>query len=404
MDQPFLVRGGDSDQKTLFMKYVVFLFLLVGLWPGVGRGQKLLAVSGTVRDGQGKPVNAASVQVMNRRAGGTTDSLGNFRIRVRAGESICVNSIGFQGDTVRIGDTTSRLAVVLQPRISSLEGIVVTGVDSKAAGNGPMHIMVTHSAGAILDEFMKGEAMYNGQTLVTPYTRTAHGYVRDASQSYVTNVPANTFYRMSMLPSFSIKEDTKGSRYLLGDRWGQGVVVTSSDSLVDNKELKFNFDKIQQKLYATKDLSTIIELDGREVKAFAIKDGDSLMIFDRVPAIDSSRYFLVVVPAVGGRYALYRDIRTRFIKSNYHSDGMTESGNPYDEYVDNNSYHLILPGGLRARTLEMNKKYIKAIIPEEKIKVDEFFSQHRYDVINETLLKELIEYLNDSSRSVLTHS
>ncbi|WP_431211334.1 hypothetical protein ACQ86N_36460 [Puia sp. P3] len=154
---------------------------------------------------------------------------------------------------------------------------------------------------------------------------------------------------------------------------GPGVVVTAADSLIDNRALKFNFDKIQQKLYATRDLTTVIELDNQNIKAFAIKDGDSLMIFDRVAAIDSSRYFLVIVPAVGGKYSLYRDLRTKFMKSDYHSDGMTESGRPYDEYVDNNSYFLVLPGGLRARRLEMKRKYIKEIIPEEKYKVDEFF-------------------------------
>jgi len=385
------------------MKNVIFLLLVVGLVPAVGRGQKIFGLSGTVRDGQGKPVNAASVQVLGRRAGVPADSLGNFRIRVRPGDVICVNSIGYQGDTVKIQDTTSRLVVVLQPRVSSLEGIVVTGVDSKTVTNDPMHIMVTHSAGAVLDEFMQKEIMYSGQTMVTPYNFTEHGHVRDASQAYVTNVPANTFYRMTALPSFSIKEDTKGNRYLLGDRWGQGVVVTAADSLVDNRALKFNFDKIQQKLYATRDLTTVIELDNQNIKAFAIKDGDSLMIFDRVAAIDSSRYFLVIVPAVGGKYSLYRDIRTKFVKSDYHSDGMTESGRPYDEYVDNSSYFLVLPGGLRARRLEMKKKYIKEIIPEEKYKVDEFFSKHRYDLINETLLKNLIDFLNDQPESLLTH-
>jgi len=370
--------------------------------PAVVRGQKPFVVSGTVKDGQGKPVNAASVQVLNRRSGSTTDSLGGFRIRVRPGDYICINSIGYQGDTVKIEDTSSRLAIVLQPRITSLEGIVVTGADSKAAANDPMHIMATHSAGAVLEEFMQREVMYSGQTMVTPYALTAHGYVRDASQAYVTSLPGNTFYRMTALPSFSIKEDTKGSRYLLGDRWGQGVVVTAIDSLVDNRELKYNFDKIQQKLYATKDLKTVIELETQGIKAFAIKDGDSLMIFDRVAAIDSSRYFLVLVPAVGGKYALYRDLRTQFIKSNYHSDGMTESGNPYDEYVDYNSYFLVLPGAVRSRRLEMKKKYIKELIPEEKIKVDQFFSIHRYDPIDEILLISLINFLNDTPRSLLT--
>ncbi|MBS1604899.1 MAG: hypothetical protein JST42_19700 [Bacteroidetes bacterium] len=90
------------------------------------------------------------------------------------------------------------------------------------------------------------------------------------------------------------------------------------------------------------------------------------------------------------------------MKSDYHSDGMTETGVPYDEYVDNSTYYLVLPGGRRARRLEMRKKYIREIIPEEKFRVGEFFSKHRYDVINEALLKELILFVNDQARPLLT--
>lgn len=367
--------------------------------------QKAVVITGNVSDNRGGVLPGASITIRGQHSGTTSDNSGFFRMRVQPGAFICINAVGFRGDTVMVGDTTTRLDIVLEPRVRILEGIVVTGTDQKAVGNDPMHVMVTRSAGATISEFLQSEMSYNGQTMVTPYkvdSKTGMPTVKDPDASYLTNTPANTYYRMSAVPSFSIKEDVKGNRYLLGDRWGQGVIVTADDSLVDNRALKFNFDKIQQKLYTTKDLATIIELDNQHIKAFAIRDGDSLMIFDRVGAIDSSRYFLVIVPAERGKYSLYRDIRTKFVKADYHSDGMTESGAPYDEYVDNNSYFLVLPGGLRARRLEMRKKYLKEIIPEEKFKVDEFFSKHRYDVINETLLKELILFLNDQPQSLLT--
>jgi len=387
------------------MRYALFLFSMTCLFSVVCLAQKTTMVTGMVTDQQGRAVSAASIQLLHHRSGTTADSLGIFRIRLRGGDFIVVNSIGFRADTVKISDTTTWLSIALQPRITSLEGIVVTGADQKAIQNDPMHILTTRSAGATLNEFMHSEIMFSGQTLVTPYTltpTTGMPNVHDASRAYITGTPANTFYRMSALPSFTIKEETKGNRYLLADRWGQGVVITRADSLVDNKELKFNFDKIQQNLYVTKDLNTIIELDKQEIKAFAIKDGDSLMIFDRVAAIDSSRYFLVLVPAVAGKYSLYRDLRTKFVKSDYHSDGMTESGNPYDEYVDNNTYYVILPEG-KARSLEMSKKNIRSILPEQIERINQYFSQHRYEIVNETLLKDLINYLNESSISLLTH-
>ncbi len=387
-------------------KSAAFCFVYIVLFPIVSLAQKPITIRGVVNDNNGSPLAGASIQVRGKSSGTTSDEAGVFRIKLQPGMFICINAVGFQGDTIKIGDTTTRLAIVLQPRIKSLEGIVITGTDQKAVTNDPMHIMVTHSAGATLNEFLEKENIFNGQTLITPYSLTPSGMpnVHDGSKSYITSVPSNTFYQMSALPAFSIKEDTKGNRYLLADRWGEGVVITRTDSLVNNKTLKFNFDKIQQNLYTTSDLNTIIELDKYQIKAFAIRDGDSLMIFDRVAAIDSSRYFIVLVPGVSGKYALYRDLRTKFVKSDYHSDGMTESGNPYDEYIDNNTYYVVLPGGLKARRLEMSKKYIKSILPEETNKVNEFFSRHRYDEINETLLKELISYLNDSPISMLTNN
>ena len=387
-------------------KLAAFCITCIVLFPVVSLAQKSITINGVVNDNRGGPLAGASIQVRGKSSGTTSDDEGFFRIKLQPGMFICINAVGFQGDTIKIEDTTTRLAIVLQPRIKSLEGIVITGTDQKAVANDPTHIMVTHSAGATLNEFLQSEMSFNGQTLVTPYGLLPSGQPssqHDGSKAYISTTPANTFYRMSALPAFSIKEDTKGNRYLLADRWGQGVVITRADSLVDNKALKFNFDKIQQKLYTTRDLNTIIELDRNEIKAFAIKDGDSLIIFDRVAAIDSSHYFVVLVPAVSRKYALYRDLRTRFVKSDYHSDGMTETGNPYDEYVDNSIYYVVLPGGLKARRLEMNKKYIKSILPEESSKVNEFFSKHRYDDINETLLKDLINYLNDSPVSLLTN-
>ena len=57
----------------------------------------------------------------------------------------------------------------------------------------------------------------------------------------------------------------------------------------------------------------------------------------------------------------------------------------------------------KARRLEMNKKYIKNILPVENNKGNEFFSKHRYDEINEILLKDFISHLNDTLLSLLTN-
>jgi hypothetical protein len=48
--------------------------------------------------------------------------------------------------------------------------------------------------------------------------------------------------------------------------------------------------------------------------------------------------------AKGTKYAVYKLTTTKFVKSNYHTDGVTLTGNPYDEYIDKHKYYLVTPG------------------------------------------------------------
>ena len=383
-----------------FASFLVWAFLI----PTIAFSQKMITVTGTVKDEKGSPVAGASVQGKEKNIGTATDSSGNFKIRLRTGDPMYVNAVGFESDTLKVADN-SGLSIVLRTRIKILEGIVITGSDQKAAGgNDPLNTIAAKSAGATLSEFVRTELSYNGGTVVTPRTPLnattitpsvpGQRSVLNDRLTYTTNAPATNFYSMSALPAFSIKEGTKGSRYLLGDRWGAGVVITQSDSIVDNKALQYNFDKIDQKLYTTSDQHTVIELDKPTVKAFAIKDGDSLMIFDHVAAIDMQRYFIAIIPAAAGKYSLYKNLITKFVKSDFHSDGMAESGNPYDEYKDNIEYYVVLPDGKEYKKVELKKKSIRDALPAATARVDAWLSSHKYDDINETFLKGLITTIN----------
>src|SRR5579872_5714999 len=107
-----------------FASFLVWAFLV----PTIAFSQKMITVTGTVKDEKGGPVAGASVQGKEKNIGTATDSLGNFKIRLRTGDPMYVNAVGFESDTLKVADN-SGLSIVLRTRIKTLEGIVITGSD-----------------------------------------------------------------------------------------------------------------------------------------------------------------------------------------------------------------------------------------------------------------------------------
>jgi hypothetical protein len=205
------------------------------------------------------------------------------------------------------------------------------------------------------------------------------------------NGPTNA---ISTFINFHTKEDTKGSRYLFGD-WVKGSVVNAHDVTVANAKLLFNYDKITHDLYLTADKKTVIEIDKDQVKSFKLEDGSQEYQFVRIPSIDPVAFCrLLAGPDDSSKFNLYKLTKTRFKKADYHTDGLVETGNNYDEYVDENEYYVGMPGGKEFKKVEFKKKAIKETFPAQQAKVNEYFSAHRDDNINENFLTGLIGFLN----------
>jgi len=92
--------------------------------------------------------------------------------------------------------------------------------------------------------------------------------------------------------------------------------------------------------------------------------------FAKVPLISQQNFQLVLVKP-GKKYALYKTINTKFVKANYVSDGLTERGNNYDEYVDEEVYFVVRNDNT-LRTVQLKKKIIKTIFFEEADAVNKF--------------------------------
>ena len=217
------------------------------------------------------------------------------------------------------------------------------------------------------------------------------------------NAVANDFNNFSRLensgsyvkggiPVFNTKEATVGTRYLF-DSWVSGSVTTMNDTVFANPNFLFNYDKVSKNLLATQDKANVIEIYLSQIKSFVLKDKDKIMDFERVDIINHTDFFQALVKDAS-KFSLYKSLQTKFIKSNYTTNGIAESGNKYDEYKDEISYYVVLPGGKDFRKLELKKKSIKQALSSETSKVEAYFSSHQQDILNEDFLTGLITNLD----------
>lgn len=207
-------------------------------------------------------------------------------------------------------------------------------------------------------------------------------YLRSASGSVNTG---------SLLPNFISKENTRGNRYLFGN-WTKGS-VTGTDGVVYNPaNAKFNYDKIDEKLFMFVDNKTVMELSSGIIAGFTIANGDSAFRFERLKNSTDLHFYQPVYKAEKG-YSLYKRLETKFKKADYQSNGIIESGNKYDEYVDGEMYFILSPKGEMTK-IEFKKKSIERALVNEASKVDSFFSEHKKETVNETFVKSLLQSLN----------
>jgi hypothetical protein len=188
------------------------------------------------------------------------------------------------------------------------------------------------------------------------------------------------------------KEDTKGSRFLF-DTWVKGNVTDSKGNIVNSENYTFNYDKIGGALLLSQDKQTAIAVDKEHVKKFVIYDkNDSPMAFEYMPAIDATHYCQVL--ATGSKYKVYKLTKTRFVKSEYKNDGISSSGNKYDEYIDEVAYYVIDAKTSVLQKVSLKSKAIKQVFAADADKVKAYFDAHKDDDINEEFLKGLGESVN----------
>jgi len=192
---------------------------------------------------------------------------------------------------------------------------------------------------------------------------------------------------------FHHKDATVGSAYM-SKNWTKGSVTNLNDTIINNPAFLFNYNKMSGALLVTQDQNTYIELNSNGYKAFTLVDELGMQHkYVRVPAISALASAEEI--ATGANYTLYKYTKTKFKRADYVTDGLTERGNNYDEYVDESEYYVVnnKEKNATATKIAAKKKAFKDAFGADGGKVDQYVAQHKGD-LNAAYYKDLIDFLN----------
>lgn len=193
------------------------------------------------------------------------------------------------------------------------------------------------------------------------------------------------------LPSVYHKEVTHGSPFLI-PIYVPGMVVTQSYGIISKKDYLYNYDKVTGNLLLIKDKESPIAVDRERVNSFCLKLDKGGYIFMRVPLINSNEFFQVINK--GPKYSCYKLFKNIFINANQKTNGYITDGKDYDEYQDIETYYMVDEKKEEWSIFELTRKSIKKTFGSQNPAVNKYFKDHRYDVITESVLANLIEELN----------
>ncbi len=307
-----------------------------------------ITVKGTVKADQGTTIPLALVQDKSDNVAARTDSTGAFTLDVKPNSKLLITCTGYQEKTVPVNGNTDLLVILRSEKADAQP------TADAMAGNSPFN-------------------SYN------------QGYGAAAGIIHGSSGTGGLY------PVFTYHEDTRGNRYLFND-WVSGYVTAPDGSTFKDPKYGFNYDKIDGGLLLTQDKHAAIEIDKDKIKSFTLyNEAGNELTYAYVPAIDKTHYAQVI--ADGKKYSVYKLTKTRFVKNNYHSDGMTSTGNNYDEYVDENTYYVVNNETKQVQVLPLKRKGIKTVFAADGKKVDTFLSAYDGDM-DDSYVKNLGDFMN----------
>jgi len=353
-------------------KFGLLILFIVGV--GKFSSAQTINISGTVKTGDGDALHLAFVQDKLYKNGVYTDSLGNFGLAVNPNSKLHVTCRGFRDTLININNRTSFL-IVLEPLVH----ITATRSNIPPVTDPNRNINVLTLTDEV-SQILSNPPGFKRLAYVTPQGEKVYavGNYLDASQG-------------AIFPIFTHKEETKGSRYFVNG-WVHGYVVNSSDSLIQRPEFFYNYDKMSGDVLLTQDKVSAIAVYHEKIKSFTLFDAlNQPHTFTLVPDIDKTHYVQII--SDGSTYKIYKLTKTKFIASNYHSDGIASTGNPYDEFQDDDSYFVVYAKTNQVQKLALKKKAIKQAFAADENKVTAYLQANDGD-IDENYLHDFGDYMN----------
>lgn len=298
-----------------------------------------ISISGTVKDAQGQPVPEAFVRDAQHYYATYADSAGTFKLKADPASSLIAIAPGYTDTKVTI-ENKSVINIVMAKGASSSDG--------GAGGSG--------NTGTTANNLM----FVNRQNLVA-----------QVGNSQVAKAGFN-------------QEATKGSPYMFAS-WVRGFAVSKGDSLLFDVNSLYNYDKMSGDLLFTRDKNVIMQVNKEQVKYFSLSDGKLYPhVFESAPSISKKPFIELLVNT--SKYKVYKITDTRLERANFHSDGVIETGNRYDEYQDVVHYYFVkLPDGA-AKQFSLKWKAVKELFAGD---ADKFVASHNSQDINDDCLREL---------------
>ena len=306
----------------------VQIFLIMLVFAGQTSLAQNIAVSGVVGNTDGQPLRYAFVLEKQLNNATYTDSLGRFSLMVNQQSQLTVTCNGYAGSTIAV-DGHQNLQITLKRDNSA-----------GAADNSNANVKAVEEAfKPVQDESGRGGINQFGSITFT-----------------------------------NIKE-TRGSQFLF-TQWVHGYLVKVNGDIIQAPTLLLNYDKMTGDLFLTENLSSVMVADKNSIQSFVLfSPQDRRYTFERMLGISADLYAQVL--SAGPKYKLYKLIKTKFIPSNYKTDGITSTGSTYDEYADENSYYVINLTTTFFQPLNLNKKSIRSVFAAEGSKADDFLATHK---------------------------
>lgn len=270
-------------------------------------------VTGKVTDAKGNPVPAASIKKSKGEGAVAADQDGNFKINVKNGDVLVVSSVNYGTAKVTITPSNNTYAVALVERESVMEEIVVTagGIKSKRKEIGTATTVISSAA------LTAGKA-----------TNIANGLQGKVAGFQIsgTGGGVNPSYRLIL----------RGQRSLTGNN--QALIVL--DNVVVPSTVLGNLNPEDVENVVVLNGSGAAALYGSQASNGAVivttkkgKRGQTSINVSNTTTIESVAFFPKIQTSFGAGGTAY---------------GLDDNGNPYPDYLENQSYGARFDGVKRA--------------------------------------------------------